>query len=907
MTGPRWQRIEELFNQIVELPEAERAGALERAAGDDGELRSAVASLLEAHARDASRVGAVVDRAVDASPPPFGRAGEKVGPYELVGTLGEGGMGSVYLARRTDDVYAAEVAVKVLEVGTGGGDAARRFRAERRILAELNHPGIARLLDGGMTDDGAPYLVMDYVDGPPIDAYCRGHALSTRAVLELFRKVCDAVQYAHGRLVVHRDLKPGNILVPASGQPKLLDFGIAKLLADDPAQADPGLTRTGLRPMTPSYASPEQVQGEPVTTSTDVYALGVLLYELLTGVLPYPAVATDGRKLEEAILGHTPSAPSVALTTREDARSTSGGTRDAAARALRGDLDTILLKALQKDPARRYASVEQLSDDLGRHLSGLPVRARPDTLGYRVGKFVRRNTGAVSSAALSFLLISGLAVNSAWQASRLQRERDAVRLERDKAAAVSDFLVNVFEASDPNQAKGVDVTAGDILANGRRQAEEELTGNPEVQTAVMSAIGSVYKNLGDYAAADSVFTDRRDQARERWGERSEEYAAALLDLGSLRVLQGRVEEAEEAIRSALAIDTTVVGPETDAAADAWSELAGVYVTTGEPAKAEPPLLEAIRIRRQTGGDSLGPMNTLAVAYGDLQRLDESIDLSRRVLSARRRTYGSDNTAVLAALNNLGGALAKAGRHEEAAEHLREGLEIAKRILPPGHTTIQGLRNNLAAELILGPRRYAEAQALLDTVAGVLRARGEPIPLGRTLISLAAAASLQGNDEDALAALNEALAVLVPVVGPEHPFLGNVYSGIGYAQHRLGRLDEAEASFEHALRLQRAGPDQDPMIASTLRNYARLLVETGRIREAEPMVAEAEGIFSHTFAPTDPQRLSFDVVRAELLLAQAKRDSARAILEHVVASAPENDPRNQQAAEMLRKEFGERER
>jgi serine/threonine-protein kinase len=901
VTDADWQRIEALFNRVVELPERERVAALERGSAGDIALRDAVARLLAAHAHEHSRVGSIVGRAVEAASPPSGRAGAAAGPYVLVRALGEGGMGSVYVARRSDDVYAAEVAVKILKLGTVDGDAARRFRAERRILAELNHPCIARLLDGGMTDDGRPYLVMEYVDGPPIDVYCSENALSTRGVLELFRKVCDAVQYAHGRLVVHRDIKPANILVPSNGSPKLLDFGIAKLLADDPTTGDARLTRTGLRPMTPSYASPEQVQGEPVSTATDVYALGVLLYELLTGVLPYPAEATAGRTLEDAILSHTPAAPSVALTTRPGARATSGGTRNAAARSLRGDLDTIALKALQKDPARRYASVEQLSDDLGRHLSGLPVRARPDTVGYRVGKFVRRNTGAVSAAALSFILISGLAANSAWQAERLERERDAVRLERDKAAAVSAFLVGVFEASDPNQAKGVDVTARDVLAAGRGRAMEELAATPEVQAEVMAAIGSVYSSLGDYAAADSVLTDRLDRAREHWGEESAEYADALLDLGSLRTRQGRIEEAERAIRGAVAIDTAALGPDAGATADAWSALADLYVTTGEPGRAEAPLLEALRIRRATGGDSLGPMTTLAVAYGDMQRLDESIDMSRRVLDARRRMYGSDNTAVAATLNNLGGALAKAGRHEEAAERLTEGLEITGRILPPGHPSIQALRNNLASELV-GLQRYDEAQALLDSVASTLRARGDAVLLGRTLINVAAVASLRERNADALAALQEAFELLRPVLGPGHPFLGVVHSGIGHQQHQLGRIAEAEASFLAALRVQRAGSSQDPSIAHTLRNYGRLLVQAGRVAEAGPLIDEAAVLYARAFPPSDPQRLSFDVVRAELLLSRGERDEARAILEQVVTTAPGGDPRTARAHELLRTEF-----
>ncbi|MEZ4416751.1 MAG: tetratricopeptide repeat protein [Gemmatimonadota bacterium] len=900
MTDARWLRLEALFNEIVELPPEGRSGALDARCGGDVALRRDLERLLDAHGRDDSGVRGVVDRAFGDDPTDPGGADVVAGPYTLVRRLGEGGMGAVWLARRSDDVHAAEVAVKLLKRAALDNETAQRFRTERRILAELNHPGIARLLDGGTTDAGVPYFVMEYVQGRPIDEYCAAEGLSPRAILELFRRVCDAVAFAHGRLVVHRDLKPGNILVTRGGEPKLLDFGIAKLLDTESAGMDVGVTRTGFRPMTPRYASPEQVRGETVSTSTDVYALGVLLYELLTGGSPYPDPGKANRSLEDAILGHTPTAPSVALATTLSATA-SGRERDIAARMLRGDLDTIVLKALQKDPHRRYASVEQLSEDLGRHLSGLPVRARPDTFAYRAGKFVRRNRGAVLSGALSFVVISALALASAWQSVLLARERDTLRVERDRATAVSSFLVDVFEAADPNEAQGLDITARTILSNGKARAREDLADDPSVQSAVLEAIGSVYAKLGDYDSADTLWTAAVEETRRLFGETSLEYATALLDLGGLRALQARFDEAEPALRTALQIRTERLGPDDEATAAVWNALGAQYALRSDPTQAERHLLEALRIFHDAHGDgdptTLGVLSSLSVLYGMMGRREDAIETSRRVLAGQRSLRVGDHTLLAQAIANLGFALSGAGRNEEAVEFIAEALQMYERLLPPGHPDILKVRNNLAVSYRrLG--RFDEAESLLRDVVAVLRTQSEPYILGRTLGNLGTAVLQGGHPAQAEPTLIEALTILRGLVGPDHPLLAPVLIDLANARRELGRFGESEAGFLEGRRILAGGGGAPDVTATLLRDYASLLLDLGRSSEAAGLVAQAEPLFATSLPSDHPERLSFDLVHARALAAEGRVDEARALLEPLASRAGPT-PVVEQARRLLR--------
>src|SRR5436190_5900035 len=424
MTGERWKQVEALFEQALELPEEERPGFFNRTCNGDEELRREVESLLDSHVR----AGSFIDKrslffSDDLAQEAAGTVttGELIGPYRVVRELGRGGMGAVYLAERADEQYKKQVAIKVIKRGMDTDSVLRHFRNERQILASFDHPNIARLFDGGTTEDGLPYFVMEYIEGIPIDKYCDAQGLSLSERLKLFREVCAAVIYAHRHTVIHRDVKPSNILVTNDGMPKLLDFGIAKILQLGDG-AEPLMTVAGMRPMTPEYASPEQVRGEPVTTASDVYSLGVVLYELLTGTSPYRFTSHAPREVERAITQQEPTRPSTATALHRNQYSEISNQK-----LLRGDLDNILLMALRKERERRYQSVEQFSEDIRRHLESRPVLARKDTTAYRAAKFIRRNKAATIAATLVFLsLVAGL-VATTWEANRAKRRFNDVR------------------------------------------------------------------------------------------------------------------------------------------------------------------------------------------------------------------------------------------------------------------------------------------------------------------------------------------------------------------------------------------------------------------------------------------------------------------------------------------------
>src|SRR5580765_2789923 len=482
----RWQELKELFEEAIESPAGQRETILARAARLDGSLAGELKTLLEAHDHEGQFLEDIVGaegRDLVAISRDGALLGRRVGSYELLGEIGTGGMGTVFLARRTDSEYESRVAVKLIRPGVLSEEALRRFRAERQALANLNHAGIARLLDGGTTADGLPFLVMEYIEGEPIDESCDRRSLSVEGRLALFRSVCEAVEHAHRHMVIHRDIKPGNILVTASGEVKLLDFGIAKLLPGAEWAEPAGLTRTAQRVMTPDYASPEQILGQRVAASSDVYSLGVLLYRLLTGKPPYTFTSERASEIERTVCEQEPARPSAAVD--DPARR----------KRLRGDLDDIVMQALRKEPGRRYGSVEQLSGDIRRHLEGLPVRARPGTLSYRTGKFPRRHHIAVASAAVILLvLLSGLAA-TIWEAriAMAERSRAEERFDDVRRLATS-FL---FEFHDAVQDLPGSTPARKLVVARALQYLDRLSKQAAGDASLLRDLASAYQRIGD--------------------------------------------------------------------------------------------------------------------------------------------------------------------------------------------------------------------------------------------------------------------------------------------------------------------------------------------------------------------------------------------------------------------------
>jgi len=827
----RWREVERLFAAAADLDPPARARLLDRECAD-GEVRQEVEGLLSHDTASTDRVAELIREAVASTVP--GARRERIGPYRIQRELGRGGMGTVYLAVRDDDEYSKQVAIKMVPGGAEGEDLLRRFRAERQILATLEHPHIARLLDGGATEDGLPYLVMEFVEGEPIDAYCDRRRLRIEARLRLFRSVCAAVHHAHRNLVVHRDVKPANVLVTAGGEPKLLDFGIAKLLD---AEAGPGAapTRTGVRLMTPEYASPEQVRGERITTASDVYSLGVLLYELLTGRRPYRLGSRRLGEVERAVTGQEPARPSQVIM-REPADTDPGGgdttaehlaqSRDCLPAELRrrlaGDLDDIVLMALRKEPERRYASVEHLSEDIRRHLEGLPVLARKDTWHYRSAKFVRRNAWGVAAGAAIAVLIVGSSAGFFMQARRIARERDravaaelAARTEAATARGVTDFLVELFEFSDPSEARGRAIPVREILDRGARRVRSELRDQGEVQARLMTTMAEVYANLGLYAAAVPLAEEALQQQRRLHGEVGPEPARVLAQIGSLHMHTGDRDAAEREIVAALEMRRRLLGPEHD--------------------------------------DIVGSLNSLGMLRDRQARYDEAEALHREALAMARHLHGDRHVLVGTSANNLGWILGRKGLYEEAERVHRENLAMRRGLLGEDHPHVGSSLNNLAQ--LLGSRgRYGEAEALArEYLALSGRLDGEDsFGYSIALNNLATILKENGEPAEAEPLQRRSLVLTRSALGPEHPDTLMRMNNLANLLHDQGKLAEAEALHRRVLEIhRRVLGERHPETAGSLNNLANLLWDSGRYDEAEPLYRQTIAADLQSLGPGHP--------------------------------------------------------
>ncbi|HET9209750.1 MAG TPA: serine/threonine-protein kinase [Thermoanaerobaculia bacterium] len=758
MTPERWQQIKAVLEEALEREEPERAGFLDAACQGDDELRREVESLAATETEIGDFIETPVFRIRLDEVEPLA-VGERIGVWRIVREIGRGGMGAVYLAERADQEFEQTVAIKVVRRGMDTDEIVRRFRSERQILAHLDHPNIAKLFDGGTTGDGRPYFVMEYVEGRPIDEFCKERKLSVRERLELFQRVCAAIHFAHQNLIVHRDLKPGNILVTAGGVPKLLDFGIAKLL--DPTLEELAFTRADLRPMTPEYASPEQVRGEPITTASDVYSLGVLLYLLLTGQRPYRP-ETDPRALADAICKTEPVRPSTAIARAGEAKAPSGETK-LLRRQVEGDLDNIVLMAMRKEPQRRYASVDQLSNDIGRHLEGLPVVARKDTLGYRTRKFLGRHKVGVTLAAAALLLIVGFGIMATllWQRAERARER---------AQAVLGFLDDLFSVPDPKQSRGENVTARQVLDRGAQKIEADFAAQPELQGDLMNTMGLVYLGLGLGDRAQQLFevalhrhrqTLREDDPRvtndlhnlatalrlqgkdadaeplvrealriqrQQGDTHSIDYARGLTNLAAILEAKGDFEQAENLYKEGLTIKRALPKADRDVAVS-LNNLGKLAQTRGDLATAETYYRQSLDIRRKLAGGQPDPdvalaLNNLASLLQDRGDLVGAEADYREALALRRKLYPEPNPSLASTLNNLGYLLQARKDFTGAESCFREALSIAEKTLKPDHPTRAVLLRNLAAVLV-AERKAAEAEPLARKALAILRVKAPP--------------------------------------------------------------------------------------------------------------------------------------------------------------------------------------
>jgi len=844
----RWQRLEELFSAAIEQEPSRRAAFVAEAAGEDGDLREEVLAMLAAHDQTAVD-GLEAWLAAQVAPSPEGGLeGTTIGTYRLLTRLGEGGMGQVFLAERADGQFQQAVALKVLRAGRDDPAWVARFRTEREILARLEHPNVARLLDGGVTERGLPYLVMEVVRGEPVTDHCDRLRLGVRERLRLFQDICRAAQYAHQNLIVHRDLKPSNILVNERGEVKLLDFGIAKILAAGDPGLTPAATYTAAMAMTPAYASPEQLQGAPVTTATDVYALGLLLYELLTGCRGQEVDGLAPAELVRRIGEVDPPPPSaVALDAGPDVAGTKrradvrgGLSPERLGRLLRGDLDTIVARAIHKDALRRYPSAEQLADDLESYLMGRPVRARPDTFGYRSRKFLARHRVGFAAAALALAaLVAGLALATLGLV-RARRAEAETRSEAEAARRVSDFLADLFKINEPGEARGNAVTARELLDRGAVRIEEELAADPAVRGRLLHAIGKAYGELGLYDPALVAHEKERAAQVAAHGPRHAEVAGALIALANAHMAKGSYEKTRDLAQQALSIQQSAGGPETLQLASTLSQLGLAHWYLGNLLEARRLLERSLAMKeRLLGPDDAqlgGILNNVAILHWQEGNTAAARPLYERALGIFVKEHGEDHPAVAHTLNNLALVYEQERDYRQARVCHERALAIRRKILAPDHPDIAESLNNLGNVQRVAGELQAARDAFEAALAIRRRALGPEHPhVAATLNNLGITLAALGHPEEARPLLESSLAIFTKALGPEHPQVCFPMAGLAELDHRAGDLPRAEEEFRRALAIGEKGLGKDhPELAEILRPYAALLRELGRNAEAAAM-------------------------------------------------------------------------
>ena len=771
MTGRDWPRVKDVLSAVLEARPESRSTVLDNACAGDQALREEVEALLRADAAAGTFIEqpAFVELGIveNAEEPQESNIGRSLGPYRIEQRIGHGGMGTVYLARRADNEFERRVAIKMIRRGMDSELVIRRFRHERQILASLDHPHIAALFDGGTTDDGLPYFVMEYIEGKPLLEYCDEKKLSIAERLKLFRRICSAVAFAHQNLVVHRDLKPSNILVQSDGTPKLLDFGIAKMLNAEIGGQSPDPTATANRLMTPDYASPEQVRGEQITTTSDVYSLGVLLYELLTGHRPYQIKKHTPVEIIQAVCESEPPLPSVAIT-KELTPTTQENPREMQnppsvirnPRSLRGDIDNIVLMSLRKEPSRRYSSVEQFSEDARRHLEGLPVTARPLTLFYRAGKFAKRHRIPVAFASFLVTLLIGFGVTEAIQSNRIARERDQAQIERERAQKVSDFLTEIFRSADPRTTKGDTLTARELLDRGAERVQNELNDQPEIQAKLMSTMAAAYFSLGVYERAEALAAPAAESQRQLFGNENEETLGTIQVLANAKYMRG--DRTAEALYREIVETRRKLTGESPQLIQNLQELAVLLKTVYENDEAENTFLDGVEMaRRVLPADDPRRQDILSQTATFLMEVRSNLTgaekFCREALTVSYEIEKTDRYKALLGYSCMSRILKAQGRYAEAEPFLYHILEVRRAVYKEDNPEVSNTLHTLG-ELYLEKGEYNKSEEYLRQAVAIRRKFNSTL-LVYSLYDLSCVKHKQGELAEAEKIVREAIALI----------------------------------------------------------------------------------------------------------------------------------------------------
>ncbi len=826
MDTATWEKIQTLFHQALDLPEPEREAFLNESCADEPSLLAELRAMLAADAKDSllnedlARVAADVIEDPSASQ----HLTRTFGPYTTIRFLGEGGMGVVYLAQRKD--LGGHVAIKVLRDAWLSPSRRERFVSEQRTLARLNYPSIAHLYDADTLQDGTPWFAMEYVHGISLTAWCTKHNCSITRRLQLFRTVCDAVQYAHQQAVIHRDLKPSNIYVKDDGSIRLLDFGIAKHL--ETLETPASHTVTSLRMLTPAYASPEQIRGEAVSVQADAYSLGIILFELLTGSLPYDLSDLTPGESATLLLDHDTPKPSI-LVARNIA---AGKPALTASRREWADLDVLCLTALHKDPQRRYRSVDALIRDIDHFLQREPLDVRGDSVWYRASTFVRRNRRPVVAATVVILLIAALLT---WSTLRIARARDAALAEAARTARVQSFLVNLFDGGDQETGPSGDLRVVQLIDRGAVEANA-LSAAPRTQSELFETLGTVEDHLGKYDKADQLLHSSLALRTKLNGPESPEAAEALLDISKLRMDQARFDEAEQLARQALAIDNKQLPPSHPARAKAISVLGMVLEDQGKYSEAIPILQQAVDLQSAPGGietDLSASLTELANCQFYSGHLDIANDLNLRVLAIDRRLYGERNPQLADDLINLGAVQQEWGHYAEAERYDREALAIERGFYGNDHP------------------ETASAMTLL----------------GRALVS-------EGKAAEAVTLLKSALVIEEKAYSALHPRIASTLNDLGHAAQKAGNFDEARQDFQRMAEIYRSVYNgKHYYIGVALANLASVDMDQKQYPAAEQHYREALAMYAQTLPATHKNTGLTHCLLGRLLLHESRYEEA----------------------------------
>lgn len=879
MDPSTWKKIETILDHILPLEQSERTQYIERHVNDP-ELKREINALLDAELNvpryldqgvEAFFTGekAVHDIAENISKKTF-----EIDRYKIEKEIGRGGMSVVYLAHRTDGEFDQKVAVKIIQpFGLDREDRFRRLRAERQILANLQHPNIARVFDGGITPQGWPYMVMELVDGITVTRYCSENQLHLNARLELFQKICDAVMYAHRNLVVHRDLKPGNILVTESGQVKLLDFGIAKLLTEDEGAP---VTQTGRPLMTPEYAAPEQFKGEIVTTAVDIYSLGVILYELLADVRPYDLSGKSLTEMEQLVCETDPTKPSQ--------KKESG--------SLDGDLDLICLKALRKEPEHRYKSVEEFREDLVRYQQALPIQAHPSSLGYKTQKFIKRNKAPLAMIALFLIAITSFAIYHIYQVTE---QRNIAQIEAEKATRIKNFTTNLFYSNSPYSTLNRDegVTLKKVLETGQQNIESELSDDPEVYAEMQFMIGQAYLGIGDYSKSNDAFEKAIETAIKEHGEIHRSVAIYLNLLGRLEGMRGNYETALSNLSRAMEINRQLYGDISSNLTLNYAEVARVYALKREFDTALEYYQKSIQMHEELGEKHTLEYNMTLAGLINLQirmrMLDEAEKNQLQAIEDLEEMYGENHLHMANSYLRMAEVHYQKSNFQESENFVKKSLSIRENLQSPDNPDLINTYNFLG-NLYRQTGRYEESEKNLQYAIHLAKEHDSVDSLNYStyLNNLAVTKTYLGQLDSAAVIHQEVLDLRRKLLPADNPSITLSMYNLGYMHHRLGNLTEAKTLFEQVVERDKRSMGEDhPEVAIDLVKLAAVYRDLNEFSNAETAFKEAEAIFNERFPENHHRIGEFYREFGRLKMMQHQTDQALQYLNKSMAIFKEN--------------------